>query len=183
MNANSINGGMFVNIMIETERIYLREMVQSDFADLCEILQDAQTMYAYEHAFSDVEVQTWLKRQFDRYAKLGFGLWAVIDKQTNCFVGQVGLTIQDVEGTDELEIGYLVKRKYWHKGYATEAAKACKDYAFEHLKANRVVSIIRDTNYASQNVAKRVGMQLEKQFIKHYYNIDMPHYVYSINKP
>lgn len=168
--------------ILETERIYLREMNQCDYDDLCEILQDAETMYAYEHAFTNIEAQNWLNKQFERYKQFGFGLWAVIDKKTKCFIGQVGLTIQNVEGKDELEIGYLIKRKYWHCGYATEAAIACKDYAFYHLKKDRVVSIIRDTNSASQNVAKRVGMSIEKQFIKHYYNMDIPHYLYSISK-
>lgn len=171
-----------MKIILETERIYLREMDQCDYDDLCEILQDAETMYAYEHAFTDIEAQNWLNKQFERYKEFGFGLWAVIDKKTKCFIGQVGLTIQNVEGKDELEIGYLIKRKYWHCGYATEAAIACKDYAFYHLKKDRVVSIIRDSNSASQNVAKRVGMTIEKQFIKHYYNMDMPHYLYSISK-
>lgn len=171
-----------MKIILETEKIYLREMDQCDYDDLCEILQDAETMYAYEHAFTDIEAQNWLNKQFERYKQFGFGLWAVIDKKTKCFIGQVGLTIQNVEGKDELEIGYLIKRKYWHCGYATEAAIACKEYAFYHLNKDRVVSIIRDTNSASQNVAKRVGMSIEKQFIKHYYNMDIPHYLYSMSK-
>lgn len=171
-----------MKMILETERIYLREMDQCDYDDLCEILQDAETMYAYEHAFTDIEAQNWLNKQFERYKQFGFGLWAVIDKKTKCFIGQVGLTIQNIEGKDELEIGYLIKRKYWHCGYATEAAIACKDYAFYQLKKDRVVSIIRDTNSASQNVSKLVGMTIEKQFIKHYYNMDMPHYLYSISK-
>lgn len=157
-------------------------MTRSDYKELCEILQDAETMYAYEHAFSDKEVQDWLSRHLDNYKKYGFGLWAVIDKKTNSFVGQVGLTLQNVEGKEELEIGYLLKRKYWHMGYAVEAASACKEYAFNNMGKNRVVSIIRDNNYASQSVAERVGMKAESQFVKHYYNIDMPHIVYAIEK-
>lgn len=168
--------------ILETERIYLREMTEEDYKDLCEILQDAETMYAYEHAFSDNEVQNWLNKQLERYKQFGFGLWAVIDKKTECFIGQVGLTIQNVEGKEELEIGYLLKRKHWHKGYAVEAAIACKEYAFNCLNKDRVVSIIRDNNYASQHVAERVGMKIESKFVKHYYDIDMPHYVYSVVK-
>lgn len=168
--------------VLETERTYLREMTQDDYADLCEILQDAETMYAYEHAFADAEVQNWLNRQLERYDRYGFGLWAVIDQKTGSFIGQVGLTIQSVEGKEELEIGYLIKKKYWHRGYATEAAIACKEYAFDCLGKDRVVSIIRDNNFASQHVAERVGMRVESQFVKHYHNIDMPHFVYSAEK-
>ena len=153
--------------ILVTERTYLREMTQADYQDLCEILQDVETMYAYEHAFTDIEVQNWLNKQFERYEQLGFGLWAVIDKKTEYFIGQVGLTIQKVAGKEELEIGYLLKRKYWHNGYATEAAIACKEYAFNCLKKDRVVSIIRDSNHASQRVAQRIGMKVESQFTKH----------------
>lgn len=168
--------------IIETERLYLREMDQGDYKDLCEILQDEEVMYAYEHAFSDEEVQDWLDRQKERYSQYGFGLWAAIDRSSGAFVGQIGLTMQDVEGTEELEIGYQFKKKYWHQGYATEAAKACKEYAFRELNQDRVVSIIRDNNRASQKVAERNGMKVEKTFVKHYYGMDMPHYVYSIRK-
>ena len=168
--------------ILETERTYLREMTEDDYEDLCEILQDAKTMYAYEHAFTDIEVQNWLIKQLENYKKFEFGLWAVIDKKTECFIGQVGLTIQNVIGKEELEIGYLIRRIFWHKGYATEAAIACKEYAFNCLNKDRVVSIIRNNNFASQHVAKRVGMKFESQFIKHYYNIDMPHYVYFIGR-
>lgn len=166
----------------ETERIYLRELEEVDYDDLCEILQDAETMYAYEHAFTDIEVRNWLNKQFDRYRQFGFGLWAVIEKNQDNFIGQVGLSIQEVNGIEELEIGYLIKRRFWHQGYATEAAIACRDYAFYHLHKDRVVSIIRDTNLASQNVAKRLGMKVECLFVKHYYNMDLPHYLYSMCK-
>lgn len=79
-----------------------------------------------------------------------------------------------------LEIGYLFNRLYWHRGYATEAARACKKYAFEILKADEVCSIIRDTNIASQNVAVRNGMTITDIWTKHYRGIDMPHYRYVI---
>lgn len=124
----------------------------------------------------------YVNRQIENYKKHGFGLWAVILKETSTFIGQAGLTYQDVEGIKELEIGYLLIRKYWHNGYATEAAITCKEYAFNHLNQNRVVTIIRDTNYASQRVAERVGMKIEGKFTKHYYNIDMPHYAYVVEK-
>jgi len=81
-----------------------------------------------------------------------------------------------------LEIGYLFQRAFWHKGYASEAAMACKNYAFEMLQADEFFSIIRDTNVPSQRVAERNGMTRCGEFIKHYRGIDMPHYVYSVQK-
>lgn len=80
-------------MIIETERLYFRELEQSDLNSLCRILQDEETMYAYEGAFSDTEVQEWLDRQIDRYKKWGFGLWAVILKETDRMIGQCGLTV------------------------------------------------------------------------------------------
>lgn len=165
-------------MILETERLYLREMNQSDFASLCRILKDDETMYAYEGAFSDDEVREWLDRQIARYQKWGFGLWAVILKDTNEMIGQCGLTMQNWKDVEVLEIGYLFERAHWHKGYASEAAKACKKYAFETLNASEVCSIIRDTNIASQNVAIRNGMTVKDKWIKHYKGVDMPHYRY-----
>ena len=92
-------------MILETERLYLREMNQSDFDSLCSILQDEDTMYAYEGAFSDDEVQEWLDKQIFRYQKWNFGLWAVILKETNEMIGQCGLTMQPWKDTEVLVIG------------------------------------------------------------------------------
>lgn len=168
------------DIKLETERLYMREMNRADFNDLCRILQDNDTMYAYEGAFSDSEVQDWLDRQIERYKKWGFGLWVVVLKETEEMIGQCGLTLQPWKESEVLEIGYLFNRRYWHNGYATEAAKACKIYAFEVLKADEVCSIIRDTNFPSQNVAIRNGMIKTDTWIKHYRGVDMPHFRYVV---
>lgn len=169
-------------MIIETKRLYLREMTQNDFASLCKILQDDEAMYAYEGAFSDAEVQEWLDRQIARYSKWGFGLWAVVLKETDEMIGQCGLTFQPWNGKDVLEIGYLFQKQYWHKGYAAESAEGCKKYAFEILNADEVCSIIRDTNIPSQNVALRNGMVKTDSAIKHYKGVDMPHYRYIVKR-
>ncbi len=167
---------------METERLYMRRMGQSDFGALCRILQDEETMHAYEGAFTDQEVQDWLERQLARYEKWGFGLWAVILKETDEMIGQCGLTMQPWKDREVLEIGYLFERTYWLRGYATEAAKACKRYAFEVLGAEEVCSIIRDTNTASQNVALKNGMTRADMWVKHFKGVDMPHYRYIVRK-
>ena len=167
-------------MILETERLYLRELNQADFNSLCRILQDEEVMYAYEGAFSDTEVQEWLDRQISRYKEYTFGLWAVILKETDEMIGQCGLTMQPWKDNQVLEIGYLFQRKYWHKGYATEAAKACKKHAFEILNAEEVCSIIRDTNIPSQNVALRNGMIKKDEWIKHYRGVEMPHFRYVV---
>lgn len=163
-------------MIFETERLYLRELNQNDFGALCKILKDDETMYAYEGAFSDQEVQEWLDRQLSRYREYGFGLWAVVLKETGEVIGQCGLTMQPWKNEEVLEIGYLFQRKFWHNGYASEAAAACKKYAFEVLKADEVCSIIRDTNIPSQKVAERNGMTKTDAWTKHYRDVDMPHF-------
>lgn len=167
-------------IILETERLSLRQLRQSDYAELCLILQDREVMYAYEHAFDDREVQEWLDRQLRRYHEDGFGLWAVILKETGELIGQCGLTMQDCRGKRVPEIGYLFRKQFWHRGYAIEAAAACKAYAFDVLGIGAVFSIIRDTNDASQRVAERNGMTVTDRIVKHYYHMDMPHLVYSV---
>lgn len=81
-------------------------------------------------------------------------------------IGQCGLTLQEYKGEKVLEIGYLLQKAFWHRGYATEAAEACKQYAFEILNRDEVCSIIRDTNIASQKVARRIGMTKKGGFVK-----------------
>ncbi|WP_102373571.1 GNAT family N-acetyltransferase [Raoultibacter massiliensis] len=168
--------------VLETERLGLRKLAEGDFADLCAILQDEQVMYAYEHAFSDEEVQKWLDNQLGRYDRDGFGLWAVILKEGGSFIGQCGLTMQEYGGERVVEVGYLFARAYWHRGYATEAARACRDYAFAELGVNEVFSLIRTTNEASKRVAVRNGMVPRGEFSKHYHGIDMPHIAYSVTR-
>ena len=90
--------------------------------------------------------------------------------------------MQDCDGQQVLEVGYLFRKEFWHNGYATEAAIACRDYAFDALGAREVFSIIRDNNLPSQAVARRNGMEPRSTFVKHYYGIDMPHIVFSVRR-
>lgn len=165
--------------VLETERLCLREMAQNDFSDLAEILQNPNVMYAYEHNFSDDDVQVWLNRQIERYKKYGFGLWAIILKATGQMIGQAGLTMQHYKDKEVLEIGYHLKENYWHMGYAQEAATACKKYAFEHLNEDKVYAIIKSDNLPSIKVAEGIGMHKEDEFVTQYYNGDMLHFLYS----
>lgn len=138
-------------------------------------------MTAYEHAFSMQEVYTWLGRQQARYIRYGFGLWALLDAGTGVFVGQVGLTIQDTPGGPELEIGYLLKRRFWHRGYAVRAGglPGFRVYEFggspggeHHPGHERGVEKGGGTN----------RLRPESTFVKRYYGMDMPHIVYALDR-
>lgn len=166
-------------MFLKTQRLAFRRLRSDDFDNLCKILQDEKAMYAYEHAFSDEEVKEWLDKQLARYRIYGFGLWAVTLRETGEFIGQCGLTVQNTDQGQALEIGYLFRREFWHCGYATEAAQACKKFAFETLGAKEVCSIIRKNNLPSRRVAERNGMTVKGEFVKHYYGMDMPHLIYS----
>ncbi|MBQ8555564.1 MAG: GNAT family N-acetyltransferase [Clostridia bacterium] len=170
-------------MIIETERLILRQMTQEDFPALCRIMQDEEAMAAtYERPFTDGEVQGWLNRHLLRYEKLGFGLWAVVLKKTGEMIGQCGLTLQPWLEQEILEIGYLFARDFWHKGYAAEAALACKEYAFHTLNASEVGAIIRDTHTASQRVALRIGMQPAGTCTKNFRGTDMNFIRYTAHR-
>ncbi len=169
-------------MILQTDRLILREMTQNDYSDLCEILQNEKVMYAYEHAFSDEEVKEWFDKKLARYKKYGFGLWATVLKENGKMIGNIGLTMQKFGNEQVLEIGYLLNENYWHKGYATEAAIACKNFAFDIIGVDKVYSIIRQNNLSSQAVAKRNGMTIVGEEIKHYCNMDLPHFVFMTQK-
>ena len=187
-------------IILETERLVLREMTLADLPETRKIVCDEQTMYAWEGAWSERENQEALEKQMRAYRQDGFGRWAVVLKTAGEFtglkaageftglkaagefVGMCGLQWSETDEGRVLEIGYLFNRAHWRNGYATEAAIACKRYAFDILKAGEVFSLIRDTNIASMNVAIRNGMLVRRRFNKHYRGVDMPHYVFSARK-
>ena len=168
--------------IITTDRLILRQMEWSDLNDLKEMLFDPRVMYAYEHNFTEEDAKVWLERQLNRYEQFGFGLWAMVEKKSGEMVGQAGITWQECEGEKVLEIGYLLKYRHWHKGYASEAAIACRNYAFSVLDTDWICSIIKEDNFASQQVAKRVGMKPEKEFMATYYNGPVKHLLYGVRR-
>lgn len=169
-------------MILQTERLYLREMTIDDMEDLKLMLQDIEVMYAYEHAFRDEEVMEWLQKQRTRYQVDGIGLWAVIRKTDHKMIGQCGLTWQNTDREKVMEIGFILRKCVWHQGYAREAASGCKQYAFEKLKQERVVSIIRENNLSSIAVALSCGMQPTYTFVKYYHQTYMPHIVFEVKK-
>lgn len=150
-------------IIIETGILQLREMTDDDFEPLHAIFSDPITMRYYPESFTPEMTRGWIESNIERYRKDGFGLWAVVDSNNNRVIGDCGLTYQNVDGIDELEIGYHIHRAEWGKGYATKCAIACRDYVFDTLKKERVISWMNPENLASRRVAEKVGMTLEKE--------------------
>lgn len=169
-------------MILSTERLALREMTDADLPALRRILHDPQAMTAYEGAFSDEESLAWLRRMQQRYADDGFGLWAVVLQGSGEMIGQCGITRQWIDDDEVIEVGYLFERAHWHRGYAVEAASACRDWAFRALDIDEVYAKVRSTNVASINVAIRLGMTVRRTFTTHYRGVDMPHLAFAISR-
>lgn len=149
-------------MILNTERLLLREMVASDLGSLHEVLSDAEAMRFYPEPFDRSMSQAWVERNIQRYVKDGFGLWALVFQQSGELIGDCGLVLQSLKGEEVVEIGYHVRRDLWGRGLATEAAKACCDYGFNQLGCTKLVSLIHPRNISSQRVAQKVGMSLRQ---------------------
>jgi RimJ/RimL family protein N-acetyltransferase len=155
-----------VKKILETNRLFLRELVFEDSVELSKILSDNESMKYYPRAFSKDEVRKWIEWNIDNYQKFGHGLWAVILKDSNVFLGDCGITIQDIEGNKLPELGYHIRTEYQNKGYATEVAKACMDYAFNSLNIDKLYTYTKIDNIPSRKVAEKNGMLFLKEFTK-----------------
>ncbi len=164
--------------VIQTQRLSLREFELEDTDALAAILSDPETMRYYPMSFDRAAVVDWILRNRTRYANDGYGLWAMILKATGDLIGDCGLVRQSVDGLNEIEIGYHVRRDLWGQGYASEAAQACRDYGFANLKVERLISLIRPENLASCRVAEKNGMTIWKETTR----ADLLHYVYAIER-
>lgn len=154
------------NKVLETERMVLRRMETADVDDLMGIFSDPVAMRYYPGTKSHQEAEEWVRRIQESYRDHGFGLWVAVLEDSGEFAGQCGLTVQEVRGRDEVEIGYLFLRKFWGRGLATEAARAARDHAFHTLGYERLVSLIDPGNLASRRVAEKVGLTLEREVWK-----------------
>ena len=145
-------------VILETDRLLLRELEPNDLDFLASMMADPDVSHHYDRRFSREAADEWLHRQLERYATDGHGLWLTLEKATGTPVGQVGLILQTVEGRKRPEIGWLLDRAQWGKGYATEAGAAVRDAAFSRWNYPEVISLIRPANLPSQRVAERLGM-------------------------
>jgi len=164
--------------MIETKRLKLREFTADDVDSLAAIFADHETMKFYPATKDREETVRWIEKNVERYKKYGFGLWAVVRKDNDEFIGDCGITMQNIDGEEKPEIGYHIRRDYWGQGYATEAASACKEHAFNKLGLEEAFSYMRSDNLASRRVAEKIGMTLRKEYINNGY----PTVIYSIKK-
>ena len=150
--------------MIETGRLLLRNYTMEDFGALYEILSDPETMQHYPAPFDEERTRSWIQWNLDNYEKYGFGLWAAVLKETGEFIGDCGITLQNIDGEILPEIGYHIHKKYWRQGFAKEAARAVRDWFFRNTDYDAVWSYMKYTNIGSYSTALSVGMKKAKEY-------------------
>jgi RimJ/RimL family protein N-acetyltransferase len=150
----------------DASRLAFREMTPDDLDDMASLLGDPDVMTYYPRPKTRQEAGQWIDWNRGLYRTHGYGLW-VLTTTTGGFVGDCGLTPQVVDGVTELEVGYHVLPAWQGRGYATEAAAACRDFARDVLGATRLIAIIHPDNRPSQRVAEKIGLRPEKRAVVH----------------
>ena len=183
---NSLTKDKFGNF--NTPRCIVREYTQQDFNALYKLVNDKKTMHAWGGGFNEEETQKWLDTQIDRYKKFGFGLWAIIEKKSKKLIGNAGVnyTTINLEGDKKkkkiLELNYIIHHSLWNQNYGFEVASECVKYAFNEIKAKEIYCLIKEDNFASLKLAKKLGMYIVGKIIKTYKGKDLTHYCLKIQE-
>ncbi len=151
-------------MILQTDRLFLREMTYNDFDVLFKILGDKETMQHYPAPYDADGVRSWISRNISRYQTFGFGLWAVCLRDTGEMIGDCGLTMQVINGEIKPEIGYHIRKDMQRQGYATEAAAAVRDWAFANTPFHILYSYMKYTNQASAKTAMSYGCKQVDKF-------------------
>jgi RimJ/RimL family protein N-acetyltransferase len=151
----------------QAPRLLLREMTDADLDDMAALLGDPDVMRYYPRPKTRAEAQGWINWNQNNYRTHRFGLWVMTLRSTGEFAGDCGLTMQQVDGRQELEVGYHVRASLQGRGYATEAAAATRDFARDVLGAERLIAIIDPANTPSRRVAEKIGLAFEKLAVVH----------------
>lgn len=152
-------------MVIETKRLILREYTMDDFDELYTLLSDPITMKHYIKPYDKDGTKRWINWCINSYKTYGFGLWAIVLKETNTFIGDCGLSMQLIDGESLPEIGYHIKKEYWRKGYGKEAANAVKEWAFNNTKFDKLYSYMTKDNVASYKTAESIGLKRIKEYV------------------
>lgn len=166
-------------MVLETERLILRELTAQDFDPLYQILSDPETMQYYPKPFDEAKVRYWIEWNRENYRVFGFGLWAVTLKETGELIGDCGITMQNINGKIKPEIGYHIRKDHWRKGFASEAARKCRDWLFENTPFQKVFSYMKYTNVGSYSTAEANGMRLIEEYPN---EVDTISKVYAISR-
>ncbi len=166
-------------IIFETEHLQFRPLTVSDLDDLVTLYADPDvTRFLGGPRNRDV-VQRALNSYIQDYQMYGYSFFATILKSDQRFIGQCGLLQQEVEGRQEIELGYVLAPRYWQQGLALEGCQGIKDYGMQQLNFPRLISLIPPDNRASIHIAEKIGMSYERdvdQWGQHFR-------LYAVNQP
>ena len=163
---------------LETERLVLRPYRQEDVEDLHAMFSDPEHMTWYPAPFSLQETRVWVDRRLEQYRKPGYSLLIVEDRESGEFLGTAGPTPMLVEDIEHVEIGWHTKPGRKGEGIAPEAGAAARDWAFENLDVDHVISLVRPENTGSNRVAQKLGMHVDAEVDR----VGMRHFVYRIDR-
>lgn len=166
-----------MSVVLTTERLVLRQLAPDDFELIRKIHSDPRVMAIYGGVFDEQKTHEYIQRNIDRYSRDGAGFYAITLKDSGELIGCGGIVMQETDQGIEPEIGYQMRYDRWGKGYATEMALGCMKYAFETMKADHIISLIRPDNLASRRVAEKNGLTVDREFA---WNGEL-HLVYRIN--
>ena len=153
-----------MEVVMETERLMIRKYALDDVYELYSIIGDAETMKYYKHPYSLNDTNRWIEWNLDNYRRYGFGLWALVLKENKKFIGDCGVTMQNINGQMVPEIGYHIHKDYHQQGLATEAGKAVLDYFFKNFKFNEIFCYQTKDNIPSQKTALKLGLSYAFDF-------------------
>ena len=151
------------DLVLETERLWLRRFHPDDVDALHAVLGDPETMRFYPQPYDRDGCAGWIDASLERYERDGFGLYALVLRSTGEMIGDCGPAVRTIEGRDEVEIGWHVRRDLWGRGLAPEAARACVAHAFGPHDLSRVTALVRPINQQSRRVAEKIGMAVERE--------------------
>jgi ribosomal-protein-alanine N-acetyltransferase len=152
--------------ILETDRLIIRTFEPGDLDSLSEIFADPDCMrYSFRHLKPKEEVIRVIQYLADYHVQHGYSMWATVLKADNRLIGHCGLMSATINGVEEVEVGFIFAKAHWGRGLATEAACAIRDHGFYNLGMSRLVSMIDPDNITSQQVAVKIGMNHERDFI------------------
>ncbi|HZD16736.1 MAG TPA: GNAT family N-acetyltransferase [Actinomycetota bacterium] len=154
-----------VGFPLETDRLLIRPYEEADLDPLSAVLCDPETLLHFPRVYTRQEVAAAIRMGIRQHRELGYALWAVVVKDPGEMIGSCGFAHRSVEGEDLVELGWHLNRRYWNRGLATEAARACRDHAFSSLGFERFVSLVVPENLPSRRVAQKLGMWVEREIV------------------
>jgi ribosomal-protein-alanine N-acetyltransferase len=165
--------------ILETPRLILRVFAPDDADALERLHGDATVMrFSIGGPKTREQITAFIRNSRESYQRIGYSQWAIVWKNTGQCIGECGIWLQQIDGVDAHELSYRLRRDFWNRGIATEAALACRLYVFDKLDLDRVISIIDPRNAASIRVAEKVGMRREKDALFH----EIPVAIYSLRR-